>query len=63
MEQGMTKGTPKITWATLRAAALDSLLAELGGDFRAFVTERECAEMVEERAVSLARRMEQKLAA
>ena len=59
----MTKGTTKITWTTLRAAALDSLLVELGGDFRDYVTKTECAEMVEERAVSLARRMDQKLAA
>jgi hypothetical protein len=59
----MTKGTTTITWAVLRAAALDSLLAELGGDFRDYVTEIECAEMIEERAVSLGRRMEQKLAA
>jgi hypothetical protein len=63
MEQGMTKGTTKITWVALRAAALDSLLVELGGDFRDYVTKLECAEMVEERAVSLGRRMEQKLAA
>ena len=59
----MTKGTTTITWAALRAAALDLYLAELGGDFRDYVTEAECAEMIEERAVSLARRMEQKLAA
>ena len=59
----MTKGTTKITWTTLRAAALDSLWVELGGDFRDYVTKTECAEMVEERAVSLARRMDQKLAA
>ena len=59
----MTNGTTTITWAALRAAALDSYLAELGGDFRDYVTELECAEMLEERAISLGRRMDQKLAA
>ena len=59
----MNKDTSKITWATLRAAALDSLLDELGDDFRDFVTDGECAEMVEERAISLARRRDFRLAA
>ncbi|HMB74885.1 MAG TPA: hypothetical protein VKN76_00685 [Kiloniellaceae bacterium] len=53
----------KLTWAGLRAEALEALEAELGVDFHDFVTVRECAEMIEERAVSLAKSIELKRAA
>ena len=57
----MTKS--KLTWASLRADALEALEAELGADFHDFVTKRECAEMIEERAVSLAKDLDLKRAA
>ena len=53
----------RITWAELRGEALASLEAELGVDFRRFVTARECAEMIDERAVSLAKDIDFKRAA
>jgi len=53
----------KITWANLQTEALESLEAELGTDFHNFVTKLECADMVEERAVSLVKSMELKRAA
>ena len=47
----------------LRAAALDSLVAELGGDFASFVTADEKAEMIEERMDYIKRRSGLALAA
>ena len=47
----------------MRTDAIESLEAELGADFRDYVTKLECADMVEERAVSIAKSMEMKRAA
>ena len=47
----------------LRAAALDSLIAELGEDFAAFVTCDEKSEMIEERIDLIKRRSGLALAA
>lgn len=53
----------KLSWADLRRGAVEALEAELGADFREFVTARECADMIEERAISLAKNIEFKRAA
>ena len=57
MENSQIQGSAPLSNAKLlRAAALDSLVAELGSDFTQHVTSLECEEMIEERIESIAQR-------